>query len=172
MCSHLFAIEQSNCGCDSDLNIFDKKCYKQYYESVETEMHKCILNYLKQFRNELKYTSKCDQYCPLECESISFSVTPFFEPMPTSGLISSLSKSDYYLDRFNTYEEANKHYISIFIYYKELKYTLISQEPKLEIFVFVSNIGGILGLFLGISFLSFVEIFEILFEIIFIILFE
>ena len=36
-------------------------------------------------------------------------------------------------------------------------------------FNFISNIGGILGLFLGISFLSFIEIFEIIFEIMFII---
>jgi hypothetical protein len=35
-------------------------------------------------------------------------------------------------------------------------------------FNFISNIGGILGVFLGISFLSFIEIFEIIFEIIFI----
>ena len=54
------------------------------------------------------------------------------------------------------------------IYYNELKYTLISEEPKTEIFNFISNIGGILGLFLGVSFLSIIEIFEIIFEIIFI----
>jgi hypothetical protein len=39
-------------------------------------------------------------------------------------------------------------------------------------FNFISNIGGILGLFLGLSFLSFIEIFEILFEILSIIFFK
>jgi hypothetical protein len=34
----------------------------------------------------------------------------------------------------------------------------------------ISNIGGILGLFLGISFLSFVEIFEIFYEILIILI--
>jgi hypothetical protein len=36
-------------------------------------------------------------------------------------------------------------------------------------FDFISNIGGIFGLFLGISFLSFIEIFEILIENLFIV---
>ena len=38
-------------------------------------------------------------------------------------------------------------------------------------FNFISNIGGLLGVFLVISFLSFIEIFEIIYEII-IILFK
>ena len=41
----------------------------------------------------------------------------------------------------------------------------IKEKPSIEGEIFVSNIGGALGLFLGISVLSLVEIFEILFEI-------
>ena len=62
--------------------------------------------------------------------------------------------------------------MSILIYYKELEYIFISQEAKTETFSFVSNIGGIFGLFLGISFLSFVEILEVLIEIFYILLFK
>ena len=46
-----------------------------------------------------------------------------------------------------------------------MKYMLVSQEVKTETFNMISNIGGILGVFLGISFLSFIEIFEILYEV-------
>ncbi len=56
----------------------------------------------------------------------------------------------------------------LYIYYKNLNYKLISQNPKTEMFNFISNIGGLLGVFLGISFLSFIEIFETFFEIMFI----
>ena len=38
----------------------------------------------------------------------------------------------------------------------------------MEMFDLVSNIGGILGLFIGVSFLSFIEIFELIFEVLFI----
>ena len=37
--------------------------------------------------------------------------------------------------------------------------------PAMTIITLVSNIGGVLGLFLGISFLSFVEVFELGFDI-------
>lgn len=56
----------------------------------------------------------------------------------------------------------------LYVYYKDLKYTFISQQPKVELFDLISNIGGILGLFLGVSFLTCVEFFEILFEIIYV----
>ena len=63
-------------------------------------------------------------------------------------------------------EQINRNFAYITVYYKELKYALITQEPKTEIFNFISNIGGILGLFLGISFLSFIEILEMFLEVI------
>ena len=52
-----------------------------------------------------------------------------------------------------------------------MTYTLMLELPKIKIVDLVANLGGILGLFIGISFLSFVEILEIILEI-FIILFE
>jgi hypothetical protein len=53
----------------------------------------------------------------------------------------------------------------VYVYYEDLKYTLISQSPKTDTLSLISNIGGILGLLLGISFLSFIEILEIIIEI-------
>jgi hypothetical protein len=104
---------------------------------------------------------------------MSFSINSFSEQFPISGNISETIKNDYtYFKHFNTYEEANKHVVAIRVYYNDLKYTLFSQEPKTEMFNFISNIGGILGLFLGLSFLSFIEIFEIVFEILSIIFFR
>ena len=61
--------------------------------------------------------------------------------------------------------EVNRNYIGIYVYYKDLTYTLISEAPNSEIFDLISNIGGLVGVFLGISFLSFVELIEILFEV-------
>jgi hypothetical protein len=53
------------------------------------------------------------------------------------------------------------------VYYDDLKYTLITQQPKLELFGLISNIGGSLGLFLGFTFISLLEIFEVLAEFIY-----
>ena len=57
----------------------------------------------------------------------------------------------------------------IYIFYEDLKYTLITQKPKIELFGLISNIGGTLGLFIGFSFISVLELFELLVEYILII---
>jgi hypothetical protein len=66
----------------------------------------------------------------------------------------------------NTYNE--KYQLQLRIFYNTLKYTLLTQYLKTDDFDLISNIGGILGLFIGCSFASFFEIFEIVIEIIFI----
>ncbi len=162
-CSRLFVLEKSQCGCNSSLNDFSKNCIRLSY-MLETETQKCVSEYLRNFRKKDHY-EKCSQYCPLECDSMNYLINKYTEQLPISGSVSKKTQIDYYLADFNSYEEIKKHYLEIFIYYNDLKYTLISEEPKTETFNFASNIGGILGLFLGISFLSFIEIFEIIFEI-------
>ena len=166
LCSHLFALEESKCNCNSTVTYFSKYCVKQFGID-ETETQKCISEYLRDFRKKDQY-EKCYEYCPLECNSMNFVVNTYHGQLPINGNISNETKKDYYLSGFDSFEEMRKHFISIYVYYNDFKYTFISEEPRTELFNFISNIGGILGLFLGISFLSFIEIFEILFEIMFI----
>ena len=59
--------------------------------------------------------------------------------------------------------------LSFSIYYTEFKYTYISQYPKMRFIDLLSNFGGLLGLFVGMSFLSFGELIQILIEVLFIV---
>ena len=86
----------------------------------------------------------CSEYCPLECDSFSYDI--------------SINSQSYVAGDLFVFS----------IFYEDLKYTLISQQPKMHFIDLISNIGGSLGLFVGISFISFLELFEILIEIIFI----
>ena len=170
LCSHLAILEKSGCGCESDLESVEKNCIQQWFENKLNSTKLCVRDFLSEFKKKDPY-EMCSNFCPLECDSISYTVIPYSEQFTPNGLISRLSKSENGLEKYTTYEQVKKNYIAIFVYYKDLKYTLISQEPKTRLFSFISSIGGIFGLFLGISFLSFLEIFEMLFEIIYI-LFE
>ena len=161
LCSFLFALEQSNCGCNSTLLDFSKNCIRNFNMN-ETEMTKCNSKYLKDFRKN-DQSVKCSEYCPLECDSMNFVITPHSYAILSSGNIKK-SKTLGTI-QYSTYEELKKKYLPIRVYYNELKYTLISEKPETESFKFISEIGGILGLFLGISFLSLIEIFEIIYEI-------
>jgi hypothetical protein len=106
--------------------------------------------YLKLIQNNI-INSKCVIIeCPEECDSISYDI------------FHSFSK----LENYKNIELNDCIYFTIF--YESLSYTLIDQIPKMNVIDFISNIGGNLGLFIGVSFLSFAEIIELFIEILFI----
>ena len=148
---------------------FDKDCLRNVFDTFESKTKRCVSEYLKVFREKYQF-EKCPEYCPLECDSMNYIINSYNEQFPLTGNISAISKADVGLYNFSTYEEVNKHFIVLYIYYNQLSYKFISQNPKTEMFNFISNIGGLLGVFLGISFLSFIEIFEIIYEIIIILI--
>ena len=125
--------------------------------------NQCIYTYL----NESYNFQLCSTlYCPLECDSFTYDISLNSQHLIGYGNISL--NSSFLYPQFNTYENVTRTFYSISIYYEDLKYTLIQQQPKIELFGLISNIGGTLGLFLGFSFISLLELFEIFVELVFI----
>lgn len=52
------------------------------------------------------------------------------------------------------------------MYYENLHYEVLDEIETINIINLFAEIGGMLGLFLGMSCLSFIEVFELLLEII------
>jgi len=142
LCFDLDFISNNPCNCTNNVTIGEvwQKCF---VEMDKENINGCTFNYKAEF-NQQKLTEKCEQYCPLECDSYEYIISYSFH------LTENLSKNDT---------------LKFKAYYKDLNYLLISQEIKMEITDLVANIGGFFGLFLGASFLSFIEIFLLLFEI-------
>ena len=155
-------METSGCNCvisiDSSYN-----CTKSDNKIIKN----CFNNFMRTFQ-KLNVFEICSKYCPLECDSSSFQVYINTERLPTTGNISITTNinsfSNKYLNFYKTYEDLQKRFFRIIIYYSDLKYIYIKQEPKTLIADLVSNIGGTFGLFLGISFLSLIEFVEIIIE--------
>jgi hypothetical protein len=53
-----------------------------------------------------------------------------------------------------------REYAELNVFYETFYYTAVSQFPKVTWQSLLGNVGGLFGLFLGASFLSFGEIFE------------
>jgi len=142
-CGELEYINTNPCNCtkNSKMGSVRKDCFRN---EIEKNVKNCSFRYLEDHLRES--AEKCKEYCPLECDSVSYSLA--------IGL-----------------NNENLGSSSFTISYAELKYTLYSEIPKTEIFDFISNIGGILGLFIGCSFVTLFEIGELIIEILFI-LFE
>ena len=157
LCRNLKYNESNNCGCYLDLldeEVIKKTCY--YNNSVKN----CVDSFLADFGVEHCYAF----YCPLECNSFTYEINLNVQPLIAQGKI---IKANY--PGFQTWENMSKTYYQINVYYENLQYTLISQQPKIELFGLISNVGGIFSLFLDLSFFSFLEFFDFLIELIYLI---
>ena len=139
LCYDIYYIKNNPCNCtNTKLGRVWEDCFEK---NEKLNLTGCTyLDKVNYFR-ELT-ANKCQQYCPLECDSVSYSVQQK----------SFLIENDMYF----------------YVYFESLKYTSISQTSKLKGFDLFSNVGGILGLFIGVSFVSFFEICELFVEIVFI----
>jgi hypothetical protein len=79
-------------------------------------------------------------------------------------------KSKYPKNHNISYYDLRNSMIAFNVYYKSLQFTSITEMPKTPLIGLIANIGGLLGLFIGVSFLSFGEVIEIICEIVFIVL--
>ena len=119
---------------------------------------------IQKFMDDFNKLDICENYCPLECDSYTYDIRESVQPILGSGDLSP----NFLYPEFLTFKNFTRTFFSINVYFEDLKYTLITQQSKYEIFDLISNIGGIIGLLLGFSFISFLEIFEVIAEIIFV----
>jgi hypothetical protein len=138
--------------CNFSLNDLDEDIYYKVFEFGNQTIFNCI----EAFFNEVKHHESCSTlYCPLECDSFTCDISWTSQTITGYGNISS-------------FEKVSKSFFGIRVYYEDLKYTSIEQQPKIELFGLISNVGGTLGLLLGFSFISLLEIFEVLAELVYI----
>lgn len=108
----------------------------------------CYYNYqkLSQFQAYTSFNyidSNCTLVCPLECVTNSFEVTQ------TTKILDGKQK------------------LIINVFYGSNKYTDVTQSVKTSITDLIANTGGVLGLFLEVTFISAYRFFIIVFDIIF-----
>ena len=161
-----------NCGCQttyfnyvyySNMRICSKN------ESLVNDLNCLIINWMK-FSDTQSILEECD--CPLECEYTGYNFRISSSEYPTLAYYNNyLTNVSVIRSRFSNQSEINfenvkKSVAKLTIFYDELKQTFINEEVKTEVFDLVSSVGGFLGLFLGISCLSLIEILEILIKIV------
>ena len=157
LCRNYKSIEESDCNCS--IKSLDEKFRVKCIDSIDDfEIKNCSMSFLANFDVE-----KCNEYCPLECESFTHEIYARSQTIVGTGNISEYFESEL----FQTYSDVANHYYGIYVYYNDLKYTFIKQNPKIEIFGLISEIGGTFSLFIGLNTFSFLELFEILIELIF-----
>jgi hypothetical protein len=171
------------CGCQTRYYnlVYDKSLRRcenidRPYNNQSLNDLNCTSNSFLGFWYDSNKINNCD--CPLECESTGYIYSVSFAEFPTykyytylyeNGMISKFidqlkQENDADNDEF-LFEEVKKSVARVAIFYDELKKTELKQIIKTKQADLVSTIGGTLGLYTGLSFLSLVEIFEIILQI-------
>ncbi|CAF0856066.1 unnamed protein product [Brachionus calyciflorus] len=150
----------SECGCNQvkfESNFSSVYCLSE-------EENKCLLKQYQKFNSGNYIRDNCIPKCPLECETMSFKKTISFSLYPND-------QADLELSKFYNLKEGkySDDVALVNIYYDELGYTQMVELSTLDFPILLSNLGGIGGLFLGISVLSLIEILELLIEFCFIV---
>ena len=150
------------CGCNQLL--YER--YKDLPACVSNNQTECSFKQIELFEETI--ADSCIKQCPLECKSVSFEFDISLSRFHSGNLLhdkdseeesSEKSKNNFY-DNFNEEVIADK-FMFVNVYFEELKYKLIEEHESQTIVTLISNVGGTMGLFLGISLLSFIEILEI-----------
>ena len=122
------------------------------------------------FTGEIQGYEECSRLCPLECKQMQFSFS-----MSSSGYMTpknaefnyfnnSIVKSKY-KGSLVTYDDVKSSVVVLNIFYDDLSHTEVTESVKITVNQMFSNIGGALGLCIGMSVMSLIEILEILVEI-------
>ena len=164
-----FILLECNCTNSNLISLFTNSS-----QCSTPKQKKCMTNLFttqKIFKNHF-FQKNCLEDCPFECNynQFDFSLSSY-KSLPDFYLSFLNSKpyltSDFISNEINA-ETARKSFISLNIFYETLSYDISSESPQLSLITLFANIGGYLGLFLGVSVFSLIETIQVFIEILFI----
>lgn len=127
----------------------------------------CLQGYLFNGGNSsLAGLKKCLPFCPTQCERTEFGFDKSSVKFPSQSYEQHLITNNVITGLFNKYnipitEENIQQSVSCFeVFYNNLAYVNINQQPTMTLLSLVSNLGGSIGLLTGCSLLSAIEILD------------
>jgi hypothetical protein len=120
----------------------------------------CMSQVVEHFENN-QALKECLSFCPNECDTIEYGVTTYKALYPTNFYASILNEKLKVNGINVSNENSDQAFLKVNIYYKSLEYLVTTQKPQTSLENFFGNIGGTMSLYVGISILSFVEVFEL-----------
>ena len=161
LCHQTILKEQCNCTNDDFYSFYgSQNCYSK------ADMD--CLNIIKdKFIYEDFFTKECAPLCPLECNQTIYYLTLSATKLNLNYYQNFLKEKN--LTALN-FEDQKNALIKFNVYFDSFSYKLITETPSINVVELFSNIGGTLGLFLGVSFLTCVELIDFLIQVCFILL--
>lgn len=130
-------------------------------------LNKTIVNCLSKVQKAFKRNElNCTKSCPPPCRENVFKLTSSFSSWPSEAYqafyVEQLASKGIELEIENRTNNFRSNVLKLNIFYEELNYEFIREERSYVLVNFVSDLGGSLGLWIGMSVLSFAEVLELL----------
>jgi hypothetical protein len=138
-----------------------------------TTLH-CIQDIKSKYFSNNTLVSQCYKYCPLECSSSSFLYSGSISRYPSMYYVNYLQNrlnafskilAPNQTSRYLNSNNITKNIVYINVFYDDLLTTFIQEIPAIDGNFLIGNLGGYIGLFAGLTLLSFVEILELFIEV-------
>ena len=111
--------------------------------------------------------NECLKYCPQECELTEYKISTFMTAFPSDEyarlILRHFNENKSERNKISSVKGLRKSIISLNIYFDSKELTEIKERPTNSVEVLLANLGGQLGLFVGLDVLSLVELFEFIF---------
>jgi len=108
---------------------------------------------------------KCLAECPLECEYTKYDWSMSTLDYPNHAFFNSVRRNSEFYSNY-TFEEYKNSHAMLNIFFDNVEYTEIVESPKTSFTDLIANLGGALGIFLGFSIFSLVELLEIVVRVV------
>lgn len=151
--------QQEKCGCVEYK--YPRPKSTRFCETSNKTDRACVRKVKDYF---IQGVLNCSQSCPPPCKESTFKFTTSYSLWPTT------SSEKFYRAKLKARnkevdgesDDFRKHILKVNVFFEELNYEVISEDPAYELPSFMSDLGGSLGLWIGMSVLTFAEILELI----------
>ena len=165
LCMQKQMIQKCNCTFPEYISLYDAE------QCATNDQLDCYNQILANFFTSDYIQKTCLPACPLECNRTKYEYAVTEIDLMGELTVDFLKENSNLARDFVTVPinavSAKDSVSQISIFYYSLTYTLTTETPQMDIVALLASIGGNLGLFMGVSVLSFCELIDVLIEICF-----
>ncbi|XP_066445366.1 amiloride-sensitive sodium channel subunit beta-like [Eleutherodactylus coqui] len=104
-------------------------------------------------------------HCPLQCDEENFDLTLSSSQWPSNAYLNSFSKRIESRRGYQDTQTIRDNIVKVVVYYQQLNYELIEEVPSMQLVDLFSSIGGLVGLWIGVSVCTVAEFLELILNI-------
>ena len=165
LCKQKFYISYCNCSLFQIFSLFNVT----YCNSLE-ELNCLNGIYFGKILSTDFMKKNCYPYCPSECHTKQYKTYQSTSRFCTEPYVDLVKSRKVFLSKYDnetmSIEAIQGGLAKLNIYYDSLSYTQITESAKINQVSLLASIGGFMGMFLGMSLMTFVEILDVIMRLI------